>query len=391
MEQRKGGGNVNSQLLACAVAASLSLACGNGSSSSDAATTDAPIRDAAVPDVVVADAGPDAPAPADASPDARPCSEEEIPTDIDVLFVIDNSPGMLSKQSALMDAVPAFLEAVECRFGVLPNLHVGVISTDLGAGPWGIAGCSGNGDNGVLQNAPRIGGCSPPAGKYISDIDDGAGGRITNYTGTLAGTFSCIAQLGATGCGFEQPLDAMRRALNGSNPENSGFLRSEATLAVFFLSDEDDCSTEDTQLFDTSQTSIDDPLGPLSSFRCFEFGVVCTPDNPREFGAKEDCVPREDSLYMFGVQAYVDFLLGLKAVPTQIVVAGIMGESKPVVVIENDYGNPDLEPSCSVPSAAADPGVRLQVFLDGFPRSSFQTICSEELGTAMWNIAELFA
>ena len=42
---------------------------------------------------------------------------------------------------------------------------------------------------------------------------------------------------------------------------------------MIFIQDEDDCSTRDPQMFDTSQTSPSDPLGPLSSFRCFEFGV----------------------------------------------------------------------------------------------------------------------
>ena len=50
-----------------------------------------------------------------------------------------------------------------------------------------------------------------------------------------------LAQIGATGCGFEQHLLAMRRALE-NNPANAGFLRDNAFLAVIFIADEDDCT-----------------------------------------------------------------------------------------------------------------------------------------------------
>src|SRR5688572_472844 len=218
----------------------------------------------------------------------------EVNRDIDILFVIDNSGSMAEEQASLATNFNRFVNVLENIEGGLPNIHLGVISSDLGAGPFNISDCDGNGDNGALQNAPRDGACSPPAGAFISDIANPDGSRTNNYTGTLAETFSCIAKLGIDGCGFEHHLESMKRALNGSQQKNNGFLREDAFLAVIFVADEDDCSAADTQVFDTSQTGVDDPLGPLSSFRCFEFGVECDVPNPRQVGPRQECHPRAE-------------------------------------------------------------------------------------------------
>jgi hypothetical protein len=365
----------------------IAIACSSPPKGSD----DAGPFDADVPDI---DAGPDA----GTECTTPPCEETvaDIPLDgrrdVDLLFVIDNSGSMAEEQASLTANFSRFVNVLENIEGGLPNVHIGVVSTNLGAAPFAIQGCPGTGDNGILQNAPRITACDPPAGRFISDIDDGAGGRLTNYTGNLADTFACIARLGIDGCGFEQPLEAMRRALDGTNPENAGFVRDDAKLAVVVLSDEDDCSVFDTNMFDTSQTGIDDPLGPLSSFRCFEFGVECNPDNPRAAGTKADCVPRADSAYMTDVTEYIDFLRALKADPNDVIVAGIIGNPTPVVVGTNAMGNPQLEPSCQSASGDAAPGVRLMAFLQGFPlRNTVTTICNEDLSDALTLVGNLVA
>ncbi len=314
----------------------------------------------------------------------------EINRDIDILFVIDNSGSMAEEQASLQQNFNRFINVLSNIEGGLPNVHLGVVSTDVGAGPFNISGCTGSGDNGILQNAPRNAGCNPPAGQFISDVANPDGTRQTNYSGDLVDTFSCIARLGIDGCGFEQPLESMRRGLDGRNAQNAGFIRDNAFLAIIIISDEDDCSTDNTQMFDTSQNSIDDPLGPLSSFRCFEFGVACAPDDPRSTGAKSECVPRDNSQFMYGVQEYVDFVKGLKADEQQIIVAGIIGVTDPVVVGADMNGNPELQPSCQSASGAAAPGIRLRAFLDAFPqRSTVTTICNEDLSDALTVIAEL--
>ncbi len=315
--------------------------------------------------------------------------------DIDILFMIDNSGSMEEEQVSLSANFPEFINVLNNIEGGAPNMHIAVVSSDVGAGPFNISNCSGNGDNGAFQTQARVTGCSPPTNSYISDIAATGGGRTTNYSGTLAETFSCIAELGTNGCGFEMQLESMRRALNGSNPGNNGFIRPTAFLAVIFITDEDDCSTRDTQMFDTSQNSTSDPLGPLSSFRCYEFGVDCETGNtdPRAPGPRTNCAPKEDSDYMYGVNEYVTFLKGLKPDDESLlIVAAITGNREPVSVgVDPERPqNPALVPSCQSGAGKADASVRMSYFLDQFPnRNAFTTICNEDLSDGLALIAEL--
>jgi len=308
---------------------------------------------------------------------------------------------MQDEQVSLANNFVNFINVLNQIEGGLPNVHIGVVSTDTGAIS-AVGGCDDAGDQGALQNTPQVGGCTPPTDAYISDIDNN-GTRVTNYGGgPLADTFSCIAQLGTQGCGFETPLESMRLALNGTT--NAGFLRQDAFLAVIFITDEDDCSSQDRNGFFANQNAgVNDPLGPLSSFRCFEFGIRCNPDDPRPSGPKEECLPREDSPYLIPVQEYVDFLVNLKPAG-QVIVAGIFGlpEDSPggngfrATVVPNDSGGqlggtPKLGPACESSAGEAAPGIRLKQFVDAFVQSRTTTICNADLSDALTAIADLLA
>lgn len=312
---------------------------------------------------------------------------------LDLLFVIDNSGSMAQEQASLLVNFNRLVQVLQTVEGGLPDLHIGVISTDMGVGRFdAIANCSDSGDDGRLQATPRSEGCEPPSGSFIIDVAEPDGSRRRNYSGDLSSTFACIADLGTQGCGFEQPLAAMRRALDGSQPINSGFLRENAALMIVFITDEDDCSVPNDALFDTAQQSLSDPLGPLNSFRCFEFGVRCDPDQPRVAGPRQSCEAREDSEYVNGIEQYVTFLKGLKHDPSLVMVAGIIGNAEPVVVGLNDKGEPELAPSCSSASGEAAPAVRLAQFLSKFPnRNTTTTVCNEDLSDALVLIAQSLA
>jgi hypothetical protein len=187
----------------------------------------------------------------------------------------------------------------------------------------------------------------------------------------------------------------MRRGLLNA-PE--GFLRPEAFLAVIFIADEDDCSTREYNMFDTNETALDGPLGPLDSFRCFEFGVECTPDEGRNVvGLREECVPRKNSQYMYDVQEYVDFLTDLKGGRYPIIVAGIVGDPEPIEVSTRtipatNETRPTLKFSCESSSGVAFPAVRLGAFLESFrERNTVTTICNEDLSQAITQVATLLA
>jgi MYXO-CTERM domain-containing protein len=330
------------------------------------------------------DRDPGGPVPRGVGPDPIP--------KLDILFVVDNSGSMSEEQTSLATNFPRFMNELESLPMGAPDLHIAVVSSNVGISPFQTTGCVGNGDDGTFQNAPR-GACTPPSGYYISDeADPGGGGvRITNYpaTTTLPDVFSCIARLGSNGCGLEQHLESMKRALDGHRPENANFLRDDAFLAVIIIADEDDCSAEDGTMFDPSQNDISDPLGPFGSFRCPEFGITCAEGNiARSPASYTDCVPRSDSLYMYHPDHYVEFLNGLKADPNRIIVAGIIGNATPVEVLLDTDGNPEMGPSCGAGTAStAAPGVRLQYFLDQFPdRSTFTSICNEDLSDGLATI-----
>jgi len=310
--------------------------------------------------------------------------------DLDVLFVVDNSGSMREEQDAVAAGFALFEAQLEALEGGLPNLHIGVVSTNMGAGQYGISGCDGDGDGGRLL---AISDAILPEGStahFLVDEDDGQGGRARNYIGTLGEAFTTVSNLGISGCGFEQPLNAARRALSGSLQQNEGFLRADAQLAVIILSDEDDCSAEDFAVFnsDPAQDRASSSLGFLSSFRCFEFGVVCDEGEPRNPGSRSNCRPRNESEYMVDVHEYANALKSLKANPHDVFVAGIVGDDTPVHVRFSD-DEPLLEPSCSSSNGEAAPAIRLVSFLDSFGlRSAKASICNADLSAACSRIGK---
>src|SRR5689334_17316909 len=82
--------------------------------------------------------------------------------DLDLLFLVDDSPSMLDKQQNLVNNFPTFIDQLQRTPGGLPNLHIGVVTSDMGTkasgsatpgpaiGQIGNGGCSGTGKNGAL-------------------------------------------------------------------------------------------------------------------------------------------------------------------------------------------------------------------------------------------------
>ena len=133
-----------------------------------------------------------------------------------------------------------------------------------------------------------------------------------------------------------------------------------------FLANEDDCSAKNAQLFDPSSQGISDSLGPLSSFRCFEFGIQCDVNDRNKVGPRKNCTPAYD--WLRKTQDYVDFFKTLKPAGNVLAVA-IAGPTEPVRV-GKDGNNPVLLHSCqNGASGFADPGIRIKQFVDGFPES----------------------
>lgn len=299
--------------------------------------------------------------------------------ELDLLFVVDNSGSMLAEHQSLESRFPELIRALDELGPRRPDLHIGVVTSDMGTGriDTGDARCN-RSDGGRMQG----GSCAALGGAtFISDVVGPDGGRVTNYSGTLDAAFACIADVGTDGCGFEQHLASMQAALTpGVNP---GFLRTSANLGIVILADEDDCSTEDDHLF-----AVDPALGPVTDFRCFEHGVTCDPvADPRAPGVRTGCVPREDSPYLFEIEQYIEFLRGLKDRADQVFVAAIVGDPEHVEVRAGANNRPTLAPGCTGGLGEAAPAIRLAGLIDAFPGQSHrETICTGDLGAALRNI-----
>ncbi len=309
---------------------------------------------------------------------------------MDILFVVDNSNSMAEEQEMLALAFPAFINTLK-PFSFFLDLHIGVISTDLGAGGYNIPSClAPNGDGGKLQNSPRKDGCSPPKDPYIAIAED-KNGITTNVANDLiTEAFSCIALLGVEGCGFEQPLASILQALDSTN--NPNFMRDDALLGIIVLSDEDDCSATSPALFDPAQITT---LGPLNSFRCFKFGTTCECMDGKSCaaetaGQRQNCQPSDDG-QLITVDAFYSKLTAIYP-ENKIFFSVIAGPNQNTTIGIAGDGYPTLLPSCITTSGSATPAIRLQAVANRFaPNSSYETICISTLGQTLTNIAKEMA
>lgn len=299
--------------------------------------------------------------------------------DVDILFLVDNSGSMEAEQASLRANFPRFMGVLETIDGGLPNVHIGVATSNLGqSASDGVgtasfgASCANKGDDGAMRTAPVIN------GRFIVDEEAGAT-RNRNYTGTLADAFSAIANVGIDGCGIEQHLGAVKRALE--NPTNTGFLRQNAKLAVIVIADEDDCSLAKKALFEGSTN------GTVVNFRCTQAGVECPGDPTLSIpGEHANCKPKDPSPYLNSVKTYVDDLRSLKADPDKdVMVAGIVGNPDKLKITTDKL----LGPSCEYGDQTAFPAIRTSAFLGQFPQNVEATICGADLSQPLVDIGAL--
>jgi len=364
---------------------------------------------------------------------------------VDIVFLIDNSPSMDPKQRALAANFPRMIDVLKKLDGGLPDVRIAVVSSDMGAG----GGEAGGNCQYVLGNQGIFWGNDPDADpnfqnnkyatvKHIKNgcglnsgarwiQDGGSSGGSKNYQGDISEVFSCLATaVGVNGCGYEHQLQALRVALNPIvgdeksgqppiNPQNVGFLRSKAYLAIVIIADEDDCSADPN--FDTNDGMFfPRTLGDTASLRCATRGHVCngqaipnydpntgyTGDQPfvadfSKCDAKEDGdwdnekKPRDYKwLPLIRVRDMVDSVLQVKPRPQeQILVSGIIGWPEGSLDgvqyrIDKDKTSMPVEqqnlwdymPICTLPTEkSADGniyraygGFRLKKFLDAFKR-----------------------
>jgi hypothetical protein len=334
--------------------------------------------------------------------------QQSVNRDVDILFMIDNSRSMLPLQQKLLTNFPIFMQTLQQLPMGLPNVHIAVVSSDMGAGLNSVELCNNDGGNFHYQVGSAAPATCTSTGlaanqTYISNVNG-----VTNYTGTIENVFTCIAALGQDGCGFEAQLESVAHALGADGPApdtNNGFLRPNAYLAMIFITNEDDCSVPgDSNLFISGpgHQFVADPEGPLVSYRCNEFGHLCNGAPPprtmaMNFVPASVCVPAEEMGQLIPVHTLVDEIKKLKPDPTKILVAVIAGIPDkynviltPPLIAQDPSMWAAIDHSCMQNSGEyADPGVRLAAFVRAFGANGlFLTICADSFAPALQGIAE---
>jgi hypothetical protein len=366
--------------------------------------------------VVACGGGSGKPPPAGASITFTKTYAGAVNRNVDILFLIDDSSSMKLAQDKLLRDFPTFLTRLQDPPG-LPNLHLAVISQDMGAGDGSITGCDATGGKqGIFQYTPR-GTCTNTnlnaGATYISDI---AG--IPNYTGNVADVFACIAALGEVGCSFEHQFASLLRALGADGraapAENQSFLRPDAYLAIIMLTNEDDCSAAPgVPLFDTaSNSNVTSQLGPPANFRCNEFGHNCDGAHPRRLAPNNDvaatvaydsCESNDSEGYLLSATDTANRLKALKNDPAQIAVVSIQAPTSPYTVNWKAPSTADTScgaASCPWPVIAhscmandgsfGDPGVRTAQLVSEFgARGLMLPICVDSFAAALDRAAML--
>jgi hypothetical protein len=327
---------------------------------------------------------------------------------VDILFMIDNSQSMQPLQDKLLTNFPVFMNILKALPMGLPDVHIAVISSDTGPGKFDLPDrhCSLGGDGGRFQSTAR-GTCAvSPLAAGQTFLQASSNQQVKNYTGDITDAFTCIAALGDQGCGFEGQLKSVRLALDPASapPDNRGFLRDDAYLAVVLVTNEDDCSVpDDSDLVDPAQTLLSDPLGPLWSFRCNEFGHLCNINGtlqPPPRAAVQSllgCVSNDGPTgKLTKLRDEIAFLKSLKSDPNKILVSAVAGPATPYgIELIPQSGLPDeleanIQHSCAIPATGeyGDPSVRLKQWLDAFGVNGvFQSICADSFAPALQVIA----
>jgi hypothetical protein len=336
--------------------------------------------------------------------------------ELDLLLMVDNSNSMGEEQASLAAELPRLIAILasgdvdgdgDTDFDPIESLHVGVITSDMGVGSHDVPTCDGGtfgarfGDDGILITRGRISipGC---IATYPAIFEFRRGEDAVAFASDLA----CVSTVGTGGCGFEQQLEAVLKALSPSAPQswtipgytppvfvestfghadrdNAGFVRDDSVLAIVMLTDEEDCSSRNPEIFNPGSSTF---AGTDLNLRCFTYPEVVHP------------IER----YVAGVDERSG-LLGLRRDPRRLVfglIAGVPVDAlRPSGEIDYDaiLAHPDmmeavdpamptrLRPSCNVPGRGiAFPPRRLvrvaQGLEEGGAHVAIASICDASLG-----------
>jgi hypothetical protein len=394
----------------------------------------------------------------------------EFNNQVDILVVMDNSGSMGEKQAAFSRSVQVLVDALEDP-AVAADYRIAVTTTDNGnpwcpmtgpeAGSFVYSSCvdrlpdfiNQSGENDVSQIA-CIDHCALDSGALGINgtgspwLEGGAGGSNLPAGISVGDALRCLLPQGINGCGFESPLESLNKSLIRTDTQSDtafGFLRDEATLAVLVVTDEADCSYNNSwqSIFLTEGNQVfwhPDSVNYPTSAVCWNAGTQCVEDGSGGY----DCVPASydvngvqipegdpattDDAVLLPMERYISRLQGLedeKAVlqpGREIVVgllAGVAGAGAPIYADSPDADfmrNFGIGPGCSgalpgstpclndadcvgigvqvcgpsgacVVETSAVPPVRLYALAEAFGGSNAYSICENDYDAAMDDFA----
>lgn len=216
-------------------------------------------------------------------------------TGLDMLVMVDNSSSMQQEQAILSTSVYSLIAALAnplstSGWGAVDEIRIAVVTSDMGFSSDGVnndefwpddvpASCEGFGDNGIFRQivteSVALDNDAIPCDESAAQCPDGwtcAGIDEETFVGVchtdgstdvacpnLAGDWAettaaapnaalitqatCLMDQGTSGCGFEQQLASIDKALTRDDQE--AFLVDGHLLMLLVVTDEDDCSMED--------------------------------------------------------------------------------------------------------------------------------------------------
>jgi hypothetical protein len=355
--------------------------------------------------------------------------EQSIKDQVDLLFVIDDSPSMAPKQAELRARFPQLITILDefANQGSPADYHIGVITTDLGSGSYVDTNCKPNGLGGKLQKIGRGAavGCVGPTDANFIKYNQKNNTNNLPAGKSLAETFGCMAAVGDNGCGFEQPLEAAYKAIHDADQlaENAGFFRDNALLVVVFVTDEDDCSADNSSdLFSAPVVQPPQGYGYRRSYRCTRYGVMHDgPNGPELMPYGDSGAPvtnprpatADVGAKLIDVKKYIDFFTrpkskgGAKNNPQDVVLVAIDGPSTPVrSILANpntalaytqcpgpisEQCQPVLDRSCVNGNFFGDPAVRINTVVNSIAAERRQqtSICDSSYQMALERLGKL--
>lgn len=176
---------------------------------------------------------------------------------VDILIVDDNSGSMLDRQQKMAARLGPFIDT-------LGNVdwQIGITTTDTSDGDWGIKG----------SFVQLTGGSGRILGKNMPNAEDIFKASIVRNE-----IFNCTA--GHCPDDDERPLLAVLEAIDKRDTDNAGFFRKDSSLAVVFLSDEDESFAKDGNPV-APQSVIEKVHSVFGENKTFaSYGIINRPDD----------------------------------------------------------------------------------------------------------------